>query len=335
MRLLELSYSIKVRLPLRLGSGVQVGNVLTFNRALIDEGGRLLLVPGNTLRGLILSSAMKLSCARLLAGEEPSKLCTVTGKCDEACPIKRVLSNSATEGAVFHFGVAELRGHHVLRRVHAALARGSRTSVVGVSPYVIEVLDSELSEDRRVEVLSRITVLGEDRELASVLKRGIVSTVGSCLGGKRTWGYGLVERAAITSERVLSLEEEASRISVEGPEAVVVLETPMPLDPTLGRDPCEVVRRVCEGLLSEYFASKCSVRAALSGAYRLVPIFWWDEALNRPHRGLALSRGTKVSLVSDEDALRRICALAEHVGLAPAGRWYSKCGYGVGVVERG
>ena len=325
MEIFKIEYTLIVKLPLRLGSGLRVGNLLCFNRELIEEDKDkvTILVPGNTLRGLILSSIIKLACSKLKEGEKPSKLCTVSGTCSRPCKILKFLNLKHGHGVIFHFGKVTLKNYHIITLPHVTLEKTSRTIVKQKSPYMVEVLDSPTKE---AKLKAEITLLEDDKELLNLTLKGIKASIGMCIGGKRTWGYGRILQVENISWKKLDLDELTEK---EEPSNLLKAITPIPLVIRRNETLNQYITRLCRQLLKTYFnINKSTLTVKATSHFKIIPIGRWNEALRKPEPLTGL-KDIMLKVSSNLNEAKMIKTLAKNIGITPNNHWTNKCGYGI------
>ena len=318
-----LEYTLKVRTPLRLGSGVQVGVINEAARHSLRGDGTL-LVPGYTLRGLIGSQMLKLWCRM------PSPTCTRGLPCElsSSCPAYRALREWRHGlGCYFHYGLAkgERGGLSTSVEWRAKVYRDLRASVKGLSPFAYEAFTCP---GGHAYVKSRVLV---EEPLAEVVERAILAVRHQCLGGRRSWGWGLVEEVDVRRRGGLELDRIQS--PVRGREVRLKVETPLPLTP--GGDLTTTINRALSDITLATLRRRVVAQSArLDSLTGLVTISWWSEAEGKPYRALAIKQGSLITLTfnSAEEA-SSATAIAEHIGLTPSDQWYSKCGLGLSTSE--
>jgi len=305
-----IDYELVVQTPLRIGSGVQIGVVNTINDAYLNENH--LLIPGSTLRGLIGSQALKLECVK------SPPVCTKGKPCEflRRCLAYEMICNwEHGFGCYFHFGQA----HGKVQRWHSwhvRLNRETKTVVKGVGPFAYEAF---VAEGGQLKIKSK--VIAEER-LIELVKNSILAARGQCLGGRRSWGWGYIRKVSILGVRKPTIEEsESEKLELE-------VKTPVPL---YGRGLIDAINIATHDLISaiankHISASEVSV-LELKG---LMTISWWNEALKKPYRVMALKPGTRISLLftTCEEASLVLNAV-RMFGLTASGQWYTKCGYGI------
>ncbi len=332
MKITVLRYRLYIQPPIFIGSGIKIGNLNTFKRDYIVNDKKL-LIPGNTLRGLIGKSLLKLFCKKIAQGGT-DKLCTEGSTCPyiDDCPAYELLLDwSLTRGAIYHFGHVETRGgFKLMLKPQTTLDRERRVTETTKGPYYYELL-YPLQEDE-VVVHGKVVLLGSTTRYVEHVRKAILCTQYMSIGGRRTQGCGLIKKVEVENPIDLEIDKYVEEYTgiIETSEVRAIVETPIPLPnrkiENLGNYIEETLREEIKVMLGQEVAVKVEIRA-LS---KLITIAWWNEAKREVRRALAIAPQTEVSLKSaSREDLAKVLIILDLVGLVEQNQWYTKCGYGV------
>jgi len=309
MKITSIEYMLKVRPPLRIGAGVQIG-VLNIQGIDLD----LRYVPGNTLRGLIGLQLLKTCCIKLNEGKPYNCM-----SCDvEDCAYRDlILNRNHGEGAYFHFGkIEEKIKSNIVHMV--TLDKRAKTVMKGLAPFSYEVVVP--LNGNHFTIRSRILLVNSDKYINDV-KNAIKLAKFQGLGGKRSIGWGFIEEAKIISQKTIEIDTESYA------EINATVETPIPL--MKGKSIEESIRKALEDTVYAFLKKKikkCEI--ILRGKYQIKPVTYWSEAERKPYVNMAIAPQTKIK-IKLEEKIQGIKTILTHIGITHNNTWYTKAGYGV------
>lgn len=308
-RIKILSYTLEVKPPLHIGTGVKRG---VLNESMLG------IVPGNTLRGLIGHSLLKLTCLN------PKTLCNI---CKEAhaCVYHRLIcSLKLGEGAYFHPGyyLQNVEKKHIKG---IQLRRTTKTVVEEASPFIYEVLYP--IKDDKIKISSKIIIKDSDEDV-NALKKAVKASIGMGLGGRRSWSWGSVISTEIKGVETVELESH-SRIDANKLELKV--KTPLPITKAAIADS---IRQGINDLLASFYAQNLPAKNTFKielKDFALKPITSWTECENKPRKVyLALETNTQFKLMElNQEIATIISQITPIVGIAESGHWFTNAGYGL------
>lgn len=306
-KLLVLNYILEVKPPLHLGAGIKRG---TLNETRSD------MVPGNTLRGLIGHSLLKLTCSN---PNIPCNTCEEEQRC--AYP-RLILSQKLGEGAYFHPGSLQNVEKKFVRGIQ--LERTTKTVVKAASPFFYETL---YPKNDKIRLNSKVVVKDSDEDVKA-LKNAIKASIGMGLGGKRSWSWGNVANAEITGVDTVELES-FSRIDTNRLELKV--KTPLPITKA---NIADSIKQGINDLLAAFYIKNLPTKDDLKielKEFVLKPITSWAECEKKPlDVYLALKTDTQFKLMGvHPESATIISQLTSKVGIAESGYWFTNAGYGL------
>jgi len=302
-----LNYMLEVKPPLYIGAGIKRG---ARNETLSD------MVPGNTLRGLIGHSLLKLTCSN------PNIPCN-TCKEKQNCTYNKLIGSwKLGEGAYFHPGGFQNIEKKTITGVQ--LERKTKKVVKTSSPFFYETIYSKYD---KIKLNSKIIVKDSDEDI-NALKNAVKASIGMGLGGRRSWSWGNVANAEITGVDAVELES-FSRINTNNLELKV--KTPLPITKA---NIADSIKQGIHDLLSSFYTQNLPTKSDFKielREFNLKPITSWTESEKKPlgvH--LALKTGTQFRLMGGHpEVATLISQLTSIVGITESGHWFTNAGYGL------
>ncbi len=167
-------------------------------------------------------------------------------------------------------------------------------------------------------------VLVSSEELSDeidVIREAILLTKYGCLGGRRSWGFGLIEHV-----EVLSLKPLKYGTGPDKKEVSYIIQTPIPLSSN-EKITNSIVRGISD-LASSYGLNISKIEVELHGEIIFSRIVYWDEKDGKPYSNLAL-RGSKIVIRIEGSSHKFLANLLEYFGVTQNNKWFTKCGYGI------
>jgi len=309
LRIHKISYKLEVVAPLRIGSGIQIGNL-----NLAKSPSSRYYIPGNTLRGLIGKQLLKIVCQNLRHGKVPN--CKI---CKENCAYRSLIANNRHgEGAYFHFGVIEDR----LKLISIPMIRLLRDRKVVEkerAPFFYQAVVPEKGNTIHAE--SQIYVVNADEDSIEALRQGILLSKYQCIGGRRSWGWGFIKDTKITEIKEISIEFKEETLE----EITLKLITPLPIDKNYGIQ--GTIIKALKTLTSLGNINQKNILVKIRSPFRLIPIGYWSEIERKPYTELALGENTV--LIIEGKIPQFVKDIASIFGISLDNKWYTKAGYGI------
>jgi len=293
-RVWRVKYSLKIKPPLHIGSGVQ--------RGIINES-RSDFVPGNTLKGLIGHALLKIVCIN-------STDCDVCPEKDSCAYPRLILSNTHGVGAYFHWAKLEVKKTLVH---NIQLDRSTKSVCEG--PFIYEALYPRVGNNIIVD--SDIIVINQ--EDVKIISNAIKATRGMGLGGRRSWGWGTVVSAEVKDIEKIELPHADSN----GATLDFCVEKPLPIPTGI-----KSIESAIRDLVNKFYGRVSDVNIRIE-SFRLTSSVGWSERNGRAYPMYpALDVGVRF-MVSISSHASGLPWLASNIGLTPSGYWFTKAGYGL------
>lgn len=319
MKLYEIKYSLNILPPLRIGSGIVIGNL-----NLAKEPSTPYYIPGNTLRGLIGYQLLKLKCKKLSTGEKPN-----CDHCKEDCEYKILIHDkNHGRGAYFHFGKINNDEVEIVSIPMSQLTRDSKTVVKGISPFFYQALYPR--NEKKITINATVYLVNNnDKELLDTLKHAILTTKHQCLGGRRSWGWGYIIDVKVLNIKEINIETHEENFFIN---SNLKLLTPLPIEK--GKTIEETIKNSIRHLLSMITPEKTSmpkdITIRIRSPFRIKPINYWNESENKPYTEPALSEETIINIKGNK-LPKTLLEYIKIFGLTINGTWYTKAGYGIAI----
>ncbi|HDH44618.1 MAG TPA: hypothetical protein ENG66_04420 [Thermococcus sp.] len=321
-----IEYELKVN-AIHVSSNIVGGNI------------RLTLeyVPGTTLRGLIASRFLRYFCRNIETFVSSSCV-----KCESrnTCPFEKLfMNNEHGIGAYFHFGNIE---SDFSKSFFKGVSLNRRTKNVQIGKLfmyeVLRPLNGHLVVKSKVVIpVPKDVDIEEIGRIKKTIENCIKLTKYASIGGKKSWGFGLIENVSISS---ISSKEHVIREANDTEQVINIrTRTPLPIPLHKSQDKLEkVLEKALNHIVSKVLRLP-SIRiqveeAKIEGHYEILGISSWDIKENRRREPcLAIRNGTlrlKVKINGPQIInIRDLVEMCKYTGLTISGSWYTKTGYGV------
>lgn len=304
IKLYKIFYEIELieKGRLHIGSGYRI---YTLNPVM-----NLKYIPGNTLKGLLCTSYIKMFCS------QPKIDCD---KCSEKCDYYRFIAvNEFKHGLGIYFNYGEPYPSNFLRKRFRGIGinRRNKKTCRGI------LFEYEYYENIRL-IKSSINILYKDEEklkkYINFIEKALKASEKGNIGGRRSWGWGSIKRIKFYKRKYRLEEIDRNTIEIE-------VKTPIPI----------IEKTSFKKLFQKYFteianAFKININIDIeyikTSKFNLIPVTGWNLKENKP-------RKTYLGLISPNIEIKfnkidkEILKIIQATGITPNGYWFTKTGYG-------